>query len=812
MLKINYSDWIPDYSGLPVSVAKCALDPFEIVEFGLVGKVHSGHVAEHVELNPADPGRYLLRAVVKPTLNFRWKINGWGPEAQAHLHIYRRGSSRPVLRRIITCAEGSLAWDGVLTGIDLREDDRVLLPVGTLTVEGGPYMADIQIGTVQPRRLYFDLAPVVIIGAGAAGLSAANTLLEDRNTLVHLLEARNRPGGRAHTVTFPDSEEPIDLGCQWLHNANSNPLLNLGETNIEHDQTSLSLMAGAVVDVACSEILVEYALGASNNDTSVQTALDDAPDDVIEGQLESEDKINAQINANALQLTELKVLVEKLRDWVIPENPELLCEAAYDGEHAKSHQKKHPRFDRMVNDPDALRAAREIYFSTDNWKEDQQFLPLLRMAWIKNEFRNIENRSRQMRGEIIRTLGLSRADRLEARCVRAKASPQILLALGKECELEESIEAFRFTHAEPDEAVGNQAVIGEALVLVPPTDEEIVEENDDIQETNYLPEEGYGERIRRFASSLETRNREKFKVHLNHQVSRITSVSGEGRPTCLILEVTAGEETKQILALASVIAVPTPIIAGVPDHTEPMLAFEPPLELEVRNAFTALPLGHYKKIIFRLNEGSLAQHLDELAQNGIAPVDMMTIHQHEVTQFKERLGLLVTEARQPEPEAELDPEPTPAVHDISLITLHNDIPWKILYRSAKRMLVFFCGGKRARELDSESVDIAAAEAKLVLQAALGDDWQAAINRDLNGTALTSNWSADRYSQGAYSYMNVGGAGSRELLYSTCLHQRLVFAGEALWPDPHGTAHGAWYSGIRAARFLLDNMKQGEQAL
>jgi monoamine oxidase len=62
---------------------------------------------------------------------------------------------------------------------------------------------------------------VLVIGAGAAGLAAARSLVgRGVNTLV--LEARDRIGGRAWT----ESESfgvPIDRGCAWLHAADINP-------------------------------------------------------------------------------------------------------------------------------------------------------------------------------------------------------------------------------------------------------------------------------------------------------------------------------------------------------------------------------------------------------------------------------------------------------------------------------------------------------------------------------------------------------------------------------------------------------------
>jgi monoamine oxidase len=62
---------------------------------------------------------------------------------------------------------------------------------------------------------------VVIVGGGAAGISAARRLCEEGiDTL--LLEARSRLGGRAWTVVEAGGM-PIDLGCGWLHSADRNP-------------------------------------------------------------------------------------------------------------------------------------------------------------------------------------------------------------------------------------------------------------------------------------------------------------------------------------------------------------------------------------------------------------------------------------------------------------------------------------------------------------------------------------------------------------------------------------------------------------
>jgi monoamine oxidase len=71
----------------------------------------------------------------------------------------------------------------------------------------------------------------VVIGAGAAGIAAARHLA-DLGLSVVVLEARDRIGGRAHTVHAGGLA--LDLGCGWLHSANENEwakiALSLGVT------------------------------------------------------------------------------------------------------------------------------------------------------------------------------------------------------------------------------------------------------------------------------------------------------------------------------------------------------------------------------------------------------------------------------------------------------------------------------------------------------------------------------------------------------------------------------------------------------
>jgi len=69
-------------------------------------------------------------------------------------------------------------------------------------------------------------ADVVIVGAGASGLSAARTLLSNGISVL-LLEATDKIGGRAMT-NHDIFGVPYDLGASWLHNGTDNPYLAYG--------------------------------------------------------------------------------------------------------------------------------------------------------------------------------------------------------------------------------------------------------------------------------------------------------------------------------------------------------------------------------------------------------------------------------------------------------------------------------------------------------------------------------------------------------------------------------------------------------
>ncbi|HKI17092.1 MAG TPA: FAD-dependent oxidoreductase, partial [Isosphaeraceae bacterium] len=62
---------------------------------------------------------------------------------------------------------------------------------------------------------------VIVVGAGIAGLTVANSLSHGGVDCT-VVEARDRIGGRLHTIDLAGS--PVDMGGSWIHHPVGNPL------------------------------------------------------------------------------------------------------------------------------------------------------------------------------------------------------------------------------------------------------------------------------------------------------------------------------------------------------------------------------------------------------------------------------------------------------------------------------------------------------------------------------------------------------------------------------------------------------------
>ncbi|CRK95579.1 CLUMA_CG009040, isoform A [Clunio marinus] len=82
---------------------------------------------------------------------------------------------------------------------------------------------------------------ILIIGAGASGISAAQKLLENNYQHVFILEASNRIGGRIHSIPFGSTGFKIDLGGQWVSGENDiyymmKDSFKFGDSNLTTDR------------------------------------------------------------------------------------------------------------------------------------------------------------------------------------------------------------------------------------------------------------------------------------------------------------------------------------------------------------------------------------------------------------------------------------------------------------------------------------------------------------------------------------------------------------------------------------------------
>ncbi|MGL4301055.1 MAG: flavin monoamine oxidase family protein, partial [Candidatus Neomicrothrix subdominans] len=126
-------------------------------------------------------------------------------------------------------------------------------------------------------------ADVIVVGAGFAGMSAARALAEaGLKVVVH--EARNRVGGRTHTVER--SGVTLDLGGQWIGPGQSHIAALADELGVDtypqyDDGDDVVVRAGTVVRVASPALAFakEELLGYLELVAALEALADTVPTD-----------------------------------------------------------------------------------------------------------------------------------------------------------------------------------------------------------------------------------------------------------------------------------------------------------------------------------------------------------------------------------------------------------------------------------------------------------------------------------------------------------------------------------------------------
>jgi monoamine oxidase len=110
-------------------------------------------------------------------------------------------------------------------------------------------------------------------------------------------------------------------------------------------------------------------------------------------------------------------------------------------------------------------------------------------------------------------------------------------------------------------------------------------------------------------------------------------------------------------------------------------------------------------------------------------------------------------------------------------------------------LVGFAGGSVARRLETMPRDAAVLEALASARAAIGADLPGPT------AAVVTGWASDPFARGSYSFLAVGSSAADREALSEPVGDRLFIAGEAVDRRYPATVHGAWASGMAAARQL-----------
>ena len=138
--------------------------------------------------------------------------------------------------------------------------------------------------------------------------------------------------------------------------------------------------------------------------------------------------------------------------------------------------------------------------------------------------------------------------------------------------------------------------------------------------------------------------------------------------------------------------------------------------------------------------------------------------------------------------------------EADFLTFHRDPPplfyaWLNLYRyTGQAALVGFTAGSMARQVERMS------EAEITANVMARTRRAGTTPEPL--LVRASHWGADPYAGGSYSYLGVGATSEDRMQLAAPVSRTLFFAGEATHRDDPASVHGAWWSGLRAAREVL----------
>lgn len=119
-------------------------------------------------------------------------------------------------------------------------------------------------------------------------------------------------------------------------------------------------------------------------------------------------------------------------------------------------------------------------------------------------------------------------------------------------------------------------------------------------------------------------------------------------------------------------------------------------------------------------------------------------------------------------------------------------------------LLGFTSGRSAREVEQMDNDAVAASVMQRIRATGRGPVPDPV------AVYVTHWASDPLARGSYSYVGVGGTGRDRDTLAQPIQDTLYFAGEATHRADPGSVHGAWWSGIRAARQIQSLHPEYEQ--
>lgn len=121
--------------------------------------------------------------------------------------------------------------------------------------------------------------------------------------------------------------------------------------------------------------------------------------------------------------------------------------------------------------------------------------------------------------------------------------------------------------------------------------------------------------------------------------------------------------------------------------------------------------------------------------------------------------------------------------------------------SDQNILLGLSVGSYPEHIEAESDDVIIGDVMDAIRAMFGSDVPMPIDYQI------SRWSQEPYTKGAYSYSKLGSNPADFDAFKAPISEILLFAGEHTDFEFHGTVHGAYLSGLNAARLIDDELSE-----